>query len=73
MTDSQVRCDIEERSVDYQPLIEAISHWQAIFELALDEAASQLSREQFPAEELSASLAEMCDLLRAVLARHSAQ
>jgi hypothetical protein len=57
--------------VDYQPLIEALNNWQAIFELALDEAALYLSSEQFPAEELSASLAEMCDLLRDVLAKNS--
>jgi hypothetical protein len=53
--------------VDYQPLVEMLTNWQAIFELALDCAATQLDKEQFPAEALSASLAEMCDLLRAVL------
>ncbi len=56
--------------VDYQPLIEAISNWQAAFELALDQAATHLVPEQFPAEDLHASLAEMCDLLRAVLSRN---
>ena len=58
--------------LDYQPLIEALNNWQAIFELALDEATLYLSSEQFPAQELSASLAEMCDLLRDVLAKNSA-
>lgn len=56
-------------AVDYEPLIEALNNWQAIFELALDEAALHLSSEQFPSEELSASLTEMCDLLRHVLAK----
>ena len=59
-------------AIDYQPLIEALNNWQAIFELALDEATLYLSSEQFPAQELSASLAEMCDLLRDVLAKNSA-
>lgn len=63
---------VVDRVVDYQPLIEALNNWQAIFELALDEAALHLNAEQFPAEELSASLAEMCDLLRDVLAKSSA-
>ena len=58
--------------VDYQPLIEALNNWQAIFELALDEAALHLSPDQFPADALSASLAEMCELLRDVLAKSSA-
>ena len=57
--------------VDYQPLIEALNNWQAIFELALDEAALHLSPDQFPAKELSASLAEMCEILRDVLAKNS--
>lgn len=61
----------EKRTVDYRPLIEALYTWQAIFELALDKAASQLGREQFPAEDLSASLSEMCDLVRAVLDKNS--
>jgi hypothetical protein len=56
---------------DYEPLIEAIFRWQAIFELALDQAAAQLDQEHFPAEDLRASLGEMCDLLRAVLSRSS--
>jgi hypothetical protein len=60
-----------ETFVDYQPLIEALNNWQAIFELALDEAALRLSPDQFPAKELSASLAEMCELLRDVLAKNS--
>jgi len=57
------------RTTDYQPLIEALNDWQAMFELALDEAAARLDREHFPAEDLSASLSEMCELLRNVLAR----
>ena len=57
--------------VDYQPLIEALNDWQAIFELALSEAALHLNSELFPAEELSASLSEMCDLLRDVLVKSS--
>jgi hypothetical protein len=61
-----------ETFVDYQPLIEALNNWQAIFELALDEAAQHLDPDQFPAKELSASLAEMCELLRDVLAKNSA-
>jgi hypothetical protein len=64
--------EVVDRVVDYQPLIEALNDWQAIFELALSEAALHLNPEQFPAEELSASLAEMCDLLRDVLAKNSA-
>jgi hypothetical protein len=61
-----------DKVVDYQPLIEALNNWQAIFELALDEVTLYLSPEQFPAQELSASLVEMCDLLRGVLAKNSA-
>ncbi len=56
-------------AIDYHPLIEALTEWQTIFELALDEAAARLDKEVFPAEDLSASLSEMCDLLRAALAR----
>jgi hypothetical protein len=56
---------------DYGPLVEALTHWQALFELALDQAADQLDEERFPAEALRASLAEMCDLLRGVLSRSS--
>lgn len=52
---------------DYEPLIEELSHWQAIFELALDEVADHLTQEQFPAEDLRASLADMCELIRDVL------
>jgi hypothetical protein len=52
---------------DYEPLIEEINHWQAIFEIALDEAAHHLTLEQFPAEDLKASLADMCELIRVVL------
>ena len=63
---------VVDRVVDYQPLIEALNDWQAIFELALGEAATQLNPEQFPSEELSVSLAEMCDLLRDVLLKSSA-
>lgn len=59
------------RAVDYQPLIEALNDWQAMFELALDEAAIHIDREHFPAEDLSASLSDMCELLREVLRRNS--
>lgn len=52
---------------DYEPLIEELNHWQAIFEMALDQAAHYLTLEQFPAEDLSASLADMCELIRDVL------
>nr|BBH87547.1 hypothetical protein KTC_22980 [Thermosporothrix sp. COM3] len=52
---------------NYEPLIEELSNWQALFETALDEAARLLTAEQFPAEALQASLAEMCALLRDVL------
>jgi hypothetical protein len=55
---------------DYEPLVEALTHWQALFELALDQASAQLDNDHFPAEALRASLAEMCDLLRAVLTRN---
>ena len=58
-----------DRMVDYQPLIEALNDWQATFELALDEATTHLDNEHFPAADLSASLSEMCELLRGVLAR----
>lgn len=51
----------------YEPLIEELNHWQAIFEMALDQAAHYLTLEQFPAEDLSASLADMCELIRDVL------
>lgn len=60
-----------EPAVDYRPLVDTLTHWQAIFELALDQAALLLDKEQFPAEALSASLAEMCDLLRAAFAQAS--
>lgn len=60
-----------DRAVDYQPLIEALNDWQAMFELALDEATTYLDHEHFPAEDLSASLSEMCELLRDVLAKSS--
>lgn len=58
---------LPEKKLDYKPLIEELNHWQAIFEMALDQAAHHLTREQFPAEDLSASLADMCDLIRDVL------
>lgn len=58
-----------DRMVNYQPLIEALNDWQATFELALDEAAIRLDNEHFPAADLSASLSEMCQLLRGVLTR----
>jgi hypothetical protein len=64
--------EVIDRVVDYQPLIEALNDWQTIFELALSEAAVHLKPEQFPSEELSASLAEMCDLLRDVLIKSNA-
>ena len=53
----------------FLPLIEAISAWQGIFEIALDTAAQLLPPEQFPAEDLQASLAEMCNLPREVLSQ----
>ncbi len=55
------------------PLIEAISNWQGIFEIALDTAAQLLPPEQFPATDLQASLAEMCNLLRDVLSQCNMQ
>ena len=58
-----------DRIVDYQPLIEALNDWQATFELALDEATTYLDNAHFPAADLSASLSEMCELIRGVLAR----
>lgn len=60
-----------DRAVDYQPLIEVLNDWQAMFELALDEAATRVDRGHFPAEDLSASLSEMCELLREVLTSNS--
>jgi hypothetical protein len=57
------------RAVDYQPLVDTLNDWQAMFELALDEAAKRLDSEYFPAEDLSASLSEMCELLRGVLTK----
>jgi hypothetical protein len=63
--------EVVDRVVDYQPLIEALNDWQAIFELALSEAALHINSELFPSEELSASLSEMCDLLRGVLIKSS--
>jgi len=53
----------------FLPLIEAISNWQGIFDMALDTAAQLLPPEQFPATDLQASLAEMCNLLRDVLSQ----
>jgi hypothetical protein len=58
---------LPDKRQDYEPLIEEINHWQAIFEMALDEAAHHLTLEQFPAEDLRASLADMCELIRDVL------
>ena len=58
---------LPDKRQDYEPLIEELSHWQAIFEMALDEAAHHLTLEQFPAEDLRASLADMCELIRDVL------
>lgn len=57
----------QEKRPDYKPLIEELTHWQAIFEIALDQAAHHLTPEQFPAEDLHASLADMCELIRDVL------
>lgn len=54
-------------------LIEAISNWQGIFEIALDTAAQLLPPEQFPATDLQGSLAEMCNLLRDVLSQCNMQ
>lgn len=53
----------------FQPLIEELTSWQGLFEMALDTAAQHLPPEQFPATDLQASLAEMCDLLREVLSQ----
>jgi hypothetical protein len=58
---------LPDKRQDYEPLIEELNHWQAIFEIALDEAAHHLTLEQFPAEDLRASLADMCELIRDVL------
>jgi hypothetical protein len=58
---------LPDKRQDYEPLIEEINHWQAIFEMALDKAAHHLTLEQFPAEDLRASLADMCELIRDVL------
>jgi hypothetical protein len=58
---------LPEKIQDYEPLIEELNHWQAIFEMALDEAARYLTPEQFPAEDLRASLEDMCDLIRDIL------
>ncbi len=63
---------LPEKRRDYEPLIEELTHWQAIFEMALDEAAQHLTQAQFPAEDLQASLADMCDLLRDVLKERGA-
>ena len=58
---------------DFLPLIDALSSWQGIFEIALDTAAQLLPPEQFPAADLQASLAEMCNLLRDVLSQCNGQ
>lgn len=63
ITHSNVARDV----VDYQPLIDELDIWQGIFEMALDEVAKHLDPQKFPAQDLQASLEEMCDLLRAVL------
>lgn len=63
ITHANVAHDVE----DYQPLMDELDIWQGIFELALDEAAKHLDPQQFPAQDLHASLEEMCDLLRIVL------
>jgi hypothetical protein len=60
---------LSEQQEHFLPLIEALSGWQGIFEIALDTAAQLLTPEQFPAADLQASLAEMCDLLRDVLSQ----
>jgi len=57
----------------FQLLIEAINNWQGIFEIALDTAAQLLPPEQFPAADLQASLAEVCNLLRDVLTQCNLQ
>lgn len=54
-------------------LIEAINSWQGVFEIALDTAVQLLPPEQFPAEDLQASLSEMCNLLREVLSQCTLQ
>lgn len=59
------------KAVDYHPLIEALTNWQAMFELALDEAATHLDQELLPMQDLQTSLSEMCDLLRDVLLKIS--
>jgi hypothetical protein len=66
----QLRSDQQEH---FLPLIEAISSWQGIFDIALDTAAQLLPPEQFPATDLQASLAEMCNLLRDVLSQCTMQ
>lgn len=58
-----------EQQEHFLPLLEALSSWQGIFEIALDTAAQLLTPEQFPATDLQASLAEMCNLLRDVLSQ----
>jgi hypothetical protein len=62
---------LSDQQEDFLPLIEAISNWQGIFEMALDDAAQLLTPEQFPAEDLHASLSEMCDLLRDIFTQQS--
>ena len=57
----------------FQPLIEALTNWQGVFEIALDTAVQLLPPEQFPATDLQASLAEMCNLLRDVLGQGNPQ
>lgn len=52
---------------DYQAIIDELDSWQSIFELALEEATHSLDAQQFPAQDLQALLADMCDLLRVVL------
>ena len=52
-------------------LIENLTDLQALFELALSKASQQLDSQIFPALELEIYLAEMCDLLRAVLTRET--
>jgi hypothetical protein len=64
---------ISDQEEYFQPLIEAINNWQGIFEIALDTAAQLLPPEQFPARDLHASLAEMCNLLRDVLGQCNVQ
>ncbi|MGH2508182.1 MAG: hypothetical protein ACRDHZ_12370 [Ktedonobacteraceae bacterium] len=64
---------LSDQQEHFLPLIEAISSWQGIFEIALDTAAQLLTPEQFPATDLQASLAEMCNLLRDVLSQCNVQ